>query len=87
MGLLCARASLQVESDIASEFGELVSDPETSEILHYAEKPETFVSGAGPAMHYLMPDRDKGSFAHCCITAWPLVSQCVAAANPYFPTP
>jgi mannose-1-phosphate guanylyltransferase len=35
---------LQVSKEIASEFGELVADPKTGELLHYAEKPETFVS-------------------------------------------
>lgn len=34
----------KVQPDVASEFGELVADPNTKEILHYAEKPETFVS-------------------------------------------
>jgi mannose-1-phosphate guanylyltransferase len=34
---------MQVSPDQASEFGELVADQETSELLHYAEKPETFV--------------------------------------------
>jgi len=33
-----------VSKEIASEFGELVADPQTGELLHYAEKPETFVS-------------------------------------------
>eukprot|EP00475_Leptophrys_vorax_P008459 TRINITY_DN15490_c0_g3_i1.p1 TRINITY_DN15490_c0_g3~~TRINITY_DN15490_c0_g3_i1.p1 ORF type:complete len:392 (+),score=26.07 TRINITY_DN15490_c0_g3_i1:123-1298(+) len=41
MGTLLAK---KVQPDVASEFGELVADPETKEILHYAEKPETFVS-------------------------------------------
>uniref|UniRef100_A0A0D3DK50 Nucleotidyl transferase domain-containing protein n=1 Tax=Brassica oleracea var. oleracea TaxID=109376 RepID=A0A0D3DK50_BRAOL len=27
-----------------SQFGELVADPVTNELLHYTEKPETFVS-------------------------------------------
>lgn len=35
---------LQVSKEVASEFGELVADPKTGELLHYAEKPETFVS-------------------------------------------
>lgn len=34
----------KVSKEIASEFGELVADPKTGELLHYAEKPETFVS-------------------------------------------
>jgi hypothetical protein len=33
-----------VSRDVANEFGELVADPKTGELLHYAEKPETFVS-------------------------------------------
>lgn len=35
---------MQVSKEVASEFGELVADSETGELLHYAEKPETFVS-------------------------------------------
>lgn len=34
----------KVSAELASEFGELVPDRETGELLHYAEKPETFVS-------------------------------------------
>ncbi|KAG9152818.1 hypothetical protein Leryth_017642 [Lithospermum erythrorhizon] len=34
----------KVSPEYASQFGELVADPETSELLHYTEKPETFVS-------------------------------------------
>ncbi|CAK9192715.1 unnamed protein product [Sphagnum troendelagicum] len=34
----------KVSRDVANEFGELVADPKTGELLHYAEKPETFVS-------------------------------------------
>jgi hypothetical protein len=34
----------QVSAESASQFGELVADPETKELLHYTEKPETFVS-------------------------------------------
>lgn len=34
----------KVSAESASEFGELVADAETGELLHYAEKPETFVS-------------------------------------------
>jgi hypothetical protein len=33
----------KVSKEVASEFGELVADPKTGELLHYAEKPETFV--------------------------------------------
>lgn len=36
--------SLQVSAESASQFGELVADPITNELLHYTEKPETFVS-------------------------------------------
>ncbi|CAH9089157.1 unnamed protein product [Cuscuta epithymum] len=36
--------SIKVSPESASEFGELVSDPVTNELLHYTEKPETFVS-------------------------------------------
>ncbi|KAF3786240.1 Mannose-1-phosphate guanyltransferase alpha [Nymphaea thermarum] len=35
---------IKVFPESASEFGELVADPETNELLHYTEKPETFVS-------------------------------------------
>ena len=38
-----SRSCCQVAPDVAAEFGELVADPVTSELLHYAEKPETFV--------------------------------------------
>ncbi|XP_019154374.1 PREDICTED: mannose-1-phosphate guanyltransferase alpha-like [Ipomoea nil] len=34
----------KVSPELANEFGELVSDPATNELLHYTEKPETFVS-------------------------------------------
>jgi hypothetical protein len=34
---------VQVSAESASQFGELVADAETKELLHYAEKPETFV--------------------------------------------
>ena len=44
---LCSLASflfsLQVSAESASQFGELVADPVTNELLHYTEKPETFV--------------------------------------------
>ncbi|GAY38942.1 hypothetical protein CUMW_040560 [Citrus unshiu] len=33
-----------VSAESASQFGELVADPDTNELLHYTEKPETFVS-------------------------------------------
>ena len=35
---------MQVSAELASQFGELVADPDTNELLHYTEKPETFVS-------------------------------------------
>jgi mannose-1-phosphate guanylyltransferase len=41
MGTLLVK---KVSRDVANEFGELVADPKTGELLHYAEKPETFVS-------------------------------------------
>ncbi|KAI3743585.1 hypothetical protein L1987_61295 [Smallanthus sonchifolius] len=34
----------QVSAESVSEFGELAADPVTKELLHYREKPETFVS-------------------------------------------
>ena len=34
---------MQVSAESASQFGELVADPDTKELLHYTEKPETFV--------------------------------------------
>ncbi|CAN6448547.1 unnamed protein product [Victoria cruziana] len=35
---------IKVSTESANQFGELVADPETKELLHYTEKPETFVS-------------------------------------------
>ncbi|KAB2075631.1 hypothetical protein ES319_A07G235800v1 [Gossypium barbadense] len=35
---------IKVSAESASQFGELVADPITKELLHYTEKPETFVS-------------------------------------------
>ncbi|XP_078164079.1 uncharacterized protein LOC144559037 [Carex rostrata] len=35
---------IKVSAESANQFGELVADPETKELLHYTEKPETFVS-------------------------------------------
>ncbi|XP_073059075.1 uncharacterized protein [Primulina eburnea] len=35
---------IEVSPESASQFGELVADPDTNELLHYTEKPETFVS-------------------------------------------
>ncbi len=34
---------MQVSAESAHQFGELVADPITKELLHYTEKPETFV--------------------------------------------
>lgn len=34
---------VQVSAESANQFGELVADPVTNELLHYTEKPETFV--------------------------------------------
>ncbi|XP_059283980.1 uncharacterized protein LOC132037465 isoform X2 [Lycium ferocissimum] len=41
MGILLVS---KVSAESASQFGELVADPVTKELLHYTEKPETFVS-------------------------------------------
>ncbi|XP_073128028.1 uncharacterized protein [Henckelia pumila] len=35
---------IKVSAESAHQFGELVADPVTKELLHYTEKPETFVS-------------------------------------------
>ncbi|KAL5582462.1 hypothetical protein UlMin_014904 [Ulmus minor] len=35
---------IKVSAESAHQFGELVADPVTNELLHYTEKPETFVS-------------------------------------------
>ncbi|KAL5725281.1 mannose-1-phosphate guanylyltransferase [Ranunculus cassubicifolius] len=35
---------IKVSAELADQFGELVSDPVSNELLHYTEKPETFVS-------------------------------------------
>ncbi|XP_004489346.1 uncharacterized protein [Cicer arietinum] len=35
---------IKVSAEFANQFGELVADPDTHELLHYTEKPETFVS-------------------------------------------
>ncbi|XP_027125915.2 uncharacterized protein [Coffea arabica] len=35
---------IKVPPESANQFGELVADPVTNELLHYTEKPETFVS-------------------------------------------
>ncbi|EEF44959.1 mannose-1-phosphate guanyltransferase, putative [Ricinus communis] len=35
---------IKVSAESADQFGELVADPTTKELLHYIEKPETFVS-------------------------------------------
>lgn len=34
---------VQVSPESADQFGELVADSNTNELLHYTEKPETFV--------------------------------------------
>lgn len=39
----------KVSKEKAAEFGELVADPETKELLHYTEKPETFVRTRPPS--------------------------------------
>lgn len=44
----------QVSKEVASEFGELVADPKTGELLHYAEKPETFVMSWPPVFNFLI---------------------------------
>jgi mannose-1-phosphate guanylyltransferase len=43
---------MQVSAESASQFGELVADPDTNELLHYTEKPETFVS-TSPETHFI----------------------------------
>lgn len=35
---------IKVSPESADQFGELIADPSTNELLHYTEKPETFVS-------------------------------------------
>ncbi|KAK4603854.1 hypothetical protein RGQ29_012388 [Quercus rubra] len=35
---------IKVSAESANQFGELIADPITKELLHYTEKPETFVS-------------------------------------------
>ncbi|URE16287.1 mannose-1-phosphate guanyltransferase [Musa troglodytarum] len=35
---------IKVSAESANQFGELVADPVTNELLHYTEKPETFVT-------------------------------------------
>ncbi|XP_030476461.1 uncharacterized protein LOC115693587 [Syzygium oleosum] len=35
---------IKVSVESASQFGELIADPSTKELMHYTEKPETFVS-------------------------------------------
>lgn len=42
---------MQVSAESANQFGELVADPTTNELLHYIEKPETFVSKR-PKAHF-----------------------------------
>ncbi|CAI9773761.1 unnamed protein product [Fraxinus pennsylvanica] len=43
-GLISILLCMRVSPESANQFGELVSDPVTNELLHYTEKPETFVS-------------------------------------------
>ncbi|URE48083.1 Nucleotidyl transferase [Musa troglodytarum] len=35
---------IKVSAETANQFGELVADPVTNEVLHYTERPETFVN-------------------------------------------
>ncbi|KAI7867793.1 nucleotide-diphospho-sugar transferase [Spinellus fusiger] len=41
---LCTMLSTKVPRDQATKYGCLVAKPETNEVLHYVEKPETFIS-------------------------------------------
>lgn len=43
LGFLIFWLPVQVSAESANQFGELVADPITKELLHYTEKPETFV--------------------------------------------
>ena len=40
----CTLLGTKVPKDTATRYGCLVSDQKTQEVLHYVEKPETFVS-------------------------------------------
>jgi len=35
---------VQVKKETATRYGCIVSDPETSQVLHYVEKPESWIS-------------------------------------------
>lgn len=41
---LCTMLGTKVPRDQATKYGCLVAKPETNEVLHYVEKPETFIS-------------------------------------------
>ncbi|EGC28640.1 mannose-1-phosphate guanylyltransferase [Dictyostelium purpureum] len=43
-GRICTIMGTEIESKYANQYGCLVRDEKTAELLHYAEKPETFVS-------------------------------------------
>ncbi|XP_043723607.1 mannose-1-phosphate guanyltransferase alpha-like [Telopea speciosissima] len=48
---------IKVSAESANQFGELVADPVTHELLHYTEKPETFVSDLiNCGVYIFMPD-------------------------------
>ncbi|KAB1211665.1 Mannose-1-phosphate guanyltransferase alpha [Morella rubra] len=57
---------IKVSAESANQFGELVADPITKELLHYTEKPETFVTVV------LIQDQNS-----CCTT---LSARCPAPA-------
>ncbi|RWV77522.1 hypothetical protein GW17_00061629, partial [Ensete ventricosum] len=45
LSFLCIMARFMfVSAETANQFGELVADPITNEVLHYTERPETFVN-------------------------------------------
>lgn len=48
---------IKVSAESANQFGELVADPSTKELLHYTEKPETFVSDLiNCGVYFFTPD-------------------------------
>ncbi|KAJ4729143.1 putative Mannose-1-phosphate guanyltransferase [Melia azedarach] len=59
---------IKVSAESAHQFGELVADPVTGELLHYTEKPETFVSDLiNCGVYVFTPDiftAIQGVFAH-----------------------
>lgn len=55
---------VQVPPESANQFGELVADPVTNELLHYTEKPETFVCTEFLPVHY-----SGGGFLYSGFTA------------------